>query len=92
MKCENYLVLIFDQTFSMELLADVLFKCCHQPNRFLRGQVLSAQLYQNGKPLAELLLEVGAAPKTLELAVHHYPEPVAKLITFFHAKGKSAFI
>ena len=85
-------MLIFNKTFPMELLADVLFKGCHQPNRFLRGQVLSVQLDQNGEPLAELLLEVGAAPKTLELAVHHYPEPIAKLITFFHAKGKSAFI
>ena len=85
-------MLIFDKTFSMELLADVLFKCCHHPNRFLRGQVLSVQLDQNGKPLAELLLEVGAAPKTLELAVHHYPEPIAKLITFFHTKGKSTYI
>ena len=73
----------------MELLADVLFKGCYQPNRFLRGQVLSVQLDQNGKPLAELLLEVRAAPKTLELAVHHYSEPIAKLITFFHTKGKS---
>ncbi len=80
-----YLVLIFHDT-AIESFDHKVFKLLHHFRRLLRKLSRRGELCQNGEALAEFVLQMSCATKTLELTIHHDSESSTKLLTLFHTE------